>query len=87
MIEIIWIHPILLVFYRIYSSLSMTIVFFAPFGIKKAIVFFARLGINQRSESWYFKLVNHSGMSNKPKIYLTRKQGWNPILMRRFSMP
>ena len=25
--------------------------FFAPFGIKKAIVFFARLGINQRSES------------------------------------
>ena len=51
MIEIIWIRLIILIFYRIYSSLAMTIVFFAPFGIKKAIVFFARLGINQRSES------------------------------------
>lgn len=49
--EIIWIRLIILIFYRIYSSLAMTIVFFAPFGIKKAIVFFARLGVNQRSES------------------------------------
>lgn len=45
MIEIIWIHQILLVFYRIYSILAMPIVFFAPFRIKKAIVFLLGSGL------------------------------------------